>query len=130
MIYFDNAATTKPHRDVLDSFIKVNEAVYFNPNSPHKWGLQAEKVLLQSKERIQAMLPIGQNTDVIFTSGATESNNIALKGIAYRKKQFANEIITSVLEHPSVLEVMRHLEDDGFKLKYVNITSDGRIDIN
>lgn len=129
MIYFDNAATTKPHRDVLDSFIKVNEAVYFNPNSPHKWGLQAEKVLLQSKERIKAMLPIGQNTDVIFTSGATESNNIALKGIAYRKKQFANEIITSVLEHPSVLEVMRHLEDDGFKLKYVNITSDGRIDL-
>lgn len=129
MIYFDNAATTKPHKDVLDSFNKVNETVYFNPNSPHKWGLQAEKVLLQAKERISSMLSIGQNTDVIFTSGATESNNIALKGIAYRKKQFANEIITSVLEHPSVLEVMRYLEEDGFVLKYVDVNADGRVDI-
>lgn len=68
-------------------------------------------------------------TDVIFTSGATESNNIALKGIAYRKKQFANEIITSVLEHPSVLEVMRYLEEDGFVLKYVDVNADGRVDI-
>jgi cysteine desulfurase len=129
VIYFDNAATTKPHKDVLDSFNKVNETVYFNPNSPHKWGLQAEKVLLQAKERISSMLSIGQKTDVIFTSGATESNNIALKGIAYRKKQFANEIITSVLEHPSVLEVMRYLEEDGFVLKYVDVNADGRVDI-
>lgn len=51
---------TKPHKDVLDSFNKVNETVYFNPNSPHKWGLQAEKVLLQAKERISSMLSIGQ----------------------------------------------------------------------
>ena len=67
-------------------------------------------------------------TDVIFTSGATESNNIVLKGIAYRKKQFANEIITC-LEHPSVLEVMRYLEEDGFVLKYVDVNADGRVDI-
>ena len=93
MIYFDNAATTKPHKDVLDSFNKVNETVYFNPNSPHKWGLQAEKVLLQAKERISSMLSIGQNTDVIFTSGATESNNIALKGIAYRKSNLQMKLL-------------------------------------
>ncbi|RIL70630.1 cysteine desulfurase [Staphylococcus devriesei] len=129
MIYFDNAATTQPHKDVLDSFVKVNESVYFNPNSPHKMGLQAEKVLLQAKERINNFLSPTQQYDVIFTSGATESNNIALKGIAYRKKQFANEIITSVLEHPSVLEVMRHLEEEGFILKYVDVTEDGQIDM-
>ncbi|RIL71995.1 cysteine desulfurase [Staphylococcus devriesei] len=129
MIYFDNAATTQPHKDVLDSFVKVNESVYFNPNSPHKMGLQAEKILLQAKERINNFLSPTQQYDVIFTSGATESNNIALKGIAYRKKQFANEIITSVLEHPSVLEVMRHLEEEGFILKYVDVTEDGQIDM-
>lgn len=129
MIYLDNAATTKPHKAVLDSFVKVNESVYYNPNSPHKMGLQAEKVLNQAKERINQLLFGKQQFDVIFTSGATESNNIALKGVALRKKQFANEIITSVLEHPSVLEVMRYLETQGFVLKYVNIKENGQIDM-
>ncbi|MGX0245172.1 cysteine desulfurase family protein [Staphylococcus hominis] len=130
MIYLDNAATTKPKQAVLDSFLKVSEKAYYNANSPHQMGLQSEKILLQAKSRVKEMLNLNNNTDVIFTSGATESNNIALKGIALRKKQFANVIITSVLEHPSVLEVMRYLETQGFILKYVNVTPNGQIDIN
>lgn len=130
MIYLDNAATTKPNQAVLDSFLKVSEKAYYNANSPHQMGLQSEKILLQAKSRVKEMLNLNNNTDVIFTSGATESNNIALKGIALRKKQFANVIITSVLEHPSVLEVMRYLETQGFILKYVNVTPNGQIDIN
>lgn len=130
MIYLDNAATTKPNPAVLASFLKVSEKAYYNANSPHQMGLQSEKILLQAKSRVKEMLNLNNNTDVIFTSGATESNNIALKGIALRKKQFANVIITSVLEHPSVLEVMRYLETQGFILKYVNVTSNGQIDIN
>ena len=130
MIYLDNAATTKPNQAVLASFLKVSEKAYYNANSPHQMGLQSEKILLQAKSRVKEMLNLNNNTDVIFTSGATESNNIALKGIALRKKQFANVIITSVLEHPSVLEVMRYLETQGFILKYVNVTPNGQIDIN
>lgn len=130
MIYLDNAATTKPNQAVLDSFLKVSEKAYYNANSPHQMGLQSEKILLQAKSRVKEMLNLNKNTDIIFTSGATESNNIALKGIALRKKQFANVIITSVLEHPSVLEVMRYLEIQGFILKYVNVTPNGQIDIN
>ena len=130
MIYLDNAATTKPNPAVLASFLKVSEKAYYNANSPHQMGLQSEKILLQAKSRVKEMLNLNNNTDVIFTSGATESNNIALKGIALRKKQFANVIITSVLEHPSVLEVMRYLETQGFILKYVNVTRNGQIDIN
>lgn len=130
MIYLDNAATTKPNPAVLASFLKVSEKAYYNANSPHQMGLQSEKILLQAKSRVKEMLNLNNNTDVIFTSGATESNNIALKGIALRKKQFANVIITSVLEHPSVLEVMRYLETQGFILKYVNVTPNGQIDIN
>lgn len=130
MIYLDNAATTKPNQAVLDSFLKVSEKAYYNANSPHQMGLQSEKILLQAKSRVKEMLNLNNNTDVIFTSGATESNNIALKGIALRKKQFANVIITSVLEHPSVLEVIRYLETQGFILKYVNVTPNGQIDIN
>lgn len=130
MIYLDNAATTKPNQAVLDSFLKVSEKAYYNANSPHQMGLQSEKILLQAKSRVEEMLNLNKNADIIFTSGATESNNIALKGIALRKKQFANVIITSVLEHPSVLEVMRYLETQGFILKYVNVTPNGQIDIN
>lgn len=130
MIYLDNVATTKPNQAVLDSFLKVSEKAYYNANSPHQMGLQSEKILLQAKSRVKEMLNLNKNADIIFTSGATESNNIALKGIALRKKQFANVIITSVLEHPSVLEVMRYLETQGFILKYVNVTPNGQIDIN
>ena len=85
MIYLDNAATTKPNQAVLDSFLKVSEKAYYNANSPHQMGLQSEKILLQAKSRVKEMLNLNNNTDVIFTSGATESNNIALKGIALRK---------------------------------------------
>jgi cysteine desulfurase (nitrogenase metalloclustersbiosynthesis protein nifS) len=129
VIYLDNAATTKADQDVIDSFVKVNQSLYFNPNSPHQAGLQAEQVLKQAKEEIDGALNLNHLYHIVFTSGATESNNMALKGIAYRKRETANEIITSVLEHPSVLEVMRYLEEkQGFKLKYVDVKSDGKID--
>ncbi|MEZ7609871.1 cysteine desulfurase family protein [Staphylococcus capitis] len=129
MIYLDNAATTKADQDVIDSFVKVNQSLYFNPNSPHQAGLQAKQVLKQAKEEIDSALNLNHLYHIVFTSGATESNNMALKGIAYRKRETANEIITSVLEHPSVLEVMRYLEEkQGFKLKYVDVKSDGKID--
>ena len=129
MIYLDNAATTKADQDVIDAFVKVNQSLYFNPNSPHQDGLQAEQVLKQAKEEIDSVLNLNHLYHIVFTSGATESNNMALKGIAYRKRETANEIITSVLEHPSVLEVMRYLEEkQGFKLKYVDVKSDGKID--
>ena len=129
MIYLDNAATTKADQDVIDAFVKVNQSLYFNPNSPHQAGLQAEQVLKQAKEEIDSALNLNHLFHIVFTSGATESNNMALKGIAYRKRETANEIITSVLEHPSVLEVMRYLEEkQGFKLKYVDVKSDGKID--
>lgn len=130
MIYLDNAATTKPNQDVLDTFVKVNQSLYFNPNSPHKAGLQAEQLLQQTKREIKELLQLNNAFEVLFTSGATESNNIALQGITRKKKAFAPEIITSVLEHPSVLEVVRALADEGFCVKYVNITAEGQVDVN
>ncbi|BBD86500.1 aminotransferase class-V protein [Staphylococcus argenteus] len=130
LIYLDNAATTKAFEEVLDTYLKVNQSMYFNPSSPHKAGLQADQLLQQAKVQINNMVNANKNYDVVFTSGATESNNIALKGVAYRKFDTANVIITSVLEHPSVLEVVRYLgEREGFKVKYVDVTKDGSIDL-
>ncbi|ATV04393.1 aminotransferase class-V protein [Staphylococcus aureus] len=130
LIYLDNAATTKAFDEVLDTYVKVNQSMYVNPNSPHKAGLQADQLLQQAKAQINGMVNTNMTYDVVFTSGATESNNIALKGVAYRKFDTAREIITSVLEHPSVLEVVRYLEErEGFKVKYVDVTKDGTIDL-
>ncbi|CAC7093031.1 Selenocysteine lyase [Staphylococcus aureus] len=130
LIYLDNAATTKAFEEVLDTYLKVNQSMYYNPNSPHKAGLQANQLLQQAKTQINAMINSKTNYDVVFTSGATESNNLALKGIAYRKFDTAKEIITSVLEHPSVLEVVRYLEaHEGFKVKYVDVKKDGSINL-
>lgn len=129
VIYLDNAATTKPAQDVLNTYVKVNQDLYFNPNSPHKAGLQAEQLLQQAKVQINQILGLEDRFDIIFTSGATESNNMVLKGAAYNRKPYADEIIVSVIEHPSVLEVMRQLEEEGFNLKYVNVTKEGKIDL-
>ncbi|SUM33558.1 aminotransferase [Staphylococcus gallinarum] len=73
MIYLDNAATTKPNQDVLDTFLKVNQSLYFNPNSPHQAGLQAEQLLNQAKAQIKSLFNLDNEFDIIFTSGATES---------------------------------------------------------
>ncbi|MFH0715285.1 cysteine desulfurase family protein [Staphylococcus delphini] len=129
MLYFDNAATTKPDPSVLSSFMKVNEKFFYNPNSPHEKGQEVERLLQNARDQIKSTLKLNDET-LIFTSGATESNNMALKGAAHQKKHFGRTIITSLLEHPSVLEVMRELEREGFILKYVNVTAEGRIDID
>ncbi|MTV22322.1 cysteine desulfurase family protein [Staphylococcus delphini] len=129
MLYFDNAATTKPDPSVLSSFMKVNEKFFYNPNSPHEKGQEVERLLQNARDQIKSTLKLNDET-LIFTSGATESNNMALKGAAHQKKHFGRTIITSLLEHPSVLEVMRELEREGFILKYINVTAEGRIDID
>lgn len=128
MLYLDNAATTKPDASVLSSFVKVNEQFYYNPNSPHDKGQEVARLLDNARTQIKTTLNLDDET-LIFTSGATESNNMALKGVAYQKKPFGRTIITSVLEHPSVLEVMRELEQDGFILKYVDVTAQGQVDV-
>ncbi|MCU5746116.1 cysteine desulfurase [Staphylococcus sp. SQ8-PEA] len=130
MIYLDNAATTEPNNDVLESFVKASQSLYYNPNSPHKAGNQAEQLLMRTKSQINNILGLNDEFNILFTSGATESNNIALKGIAYHKRDAAPEIITSVLEHPSVLEVVRALGEEGFKVKYCRVTSEGKLDLS
>lgn len=128
MIYLDNAATTKPFKEVLETFIEVNEKYYGNTASINKFGKTASKLLNASRNQIAEILNVSKE-NIYFTSGATESNNIALLGAIKHKKNFGNHIITSKIEHPSVLEVFRSLEKEGFKLDYVNVLNDGTIDL-
>ena len=130
MIYLDNAATTKPHEDVIKSYTQMNQHYFFNPNSPHGAGIKIAHLIDKAIKNIKELLNLNDKFDVIFTSGATESNNIALQGMAQTKKRFGNTILTTKMEHPSVLETMRALEEQGFNLKYINTTADGKLDLN
>lgn len=129
MIYLDNAATTKPDDAVIQTFNQMNKEFYFNPNSPHRAGVKIAHLIDKARDNIKQYLNLDDKFDIIFTSGATESNNLALQGMAQTKKRFGSTILTSKMEHPSVLETMRALEEQGFNLKYIKTTSDGKLDI-
>ncbi|HCN60176.1 MULTISPECIES: cysteine desulfurase family protein [Mammaliicoccus] len=129
MIYLDNAATTKPNEDVIQSYIQMNTQYFFNPNSPHTAGVKIAHLIDKARDNIKQYLNLNDKFDIIFTSGATESNNIALQGMAQAKKRFGKTILTTKIEHPSVLETMRALEEQGFNLQYINTLENGKLDI-
>lgn len=129
MIYLDNAATTKPFVEVLETYIAVNNDYFGNASSINTYGKKASKLLDACRKQIGNILKIPSDK-IYFTSGATESNNIAILGAAKHKKDFGNRIITSRLEHPSVLETFRELEKQGFILDYLDVLPNGQIDLN
>ncbi|MEB6200303.1 cysteine desulfurase [Mammaliicoccus fleurettii] len=129
MIYLDNAATTKPNEDVIQSYIQMNTQYFFNPNSPHTAGVKIAHLIDKARDNIKQYLNLNDKFDIIFTSGATESNNIALQGMAQAKKRFGKTILTTKIEHPSVLETMRALEEQGFNLQYISTLENGKLDI-
>jgi len=126
MIYFDNSATTKPYKEVLDSFLTVSAEYYGNPSSLHSFGGQAEKLLSQAREQIARLLEVKSN-EIYFTSGGTEGNNFAIKGAALRNRKRGNHIISSSIEHPSVRNALEQLETEGFQVTYLPVDSIGRI---
>ena len=129
MIYLDNCATTKPYKEVLETFVEVNDNYYGNPASINKFGKTTNKLLDAARKQVADILKVKKET-IYFTSCATESNNIAIIGSVEHKKDFGNRIIVSEIEHPSVLETYRELERRGFILDYLNVDSNGLIDLN
>jgi cysteine desulfurase len=126
MIYFDNSATTKPYPEVLDTFVKVAGQFFGNPSSVHHLGLQSEKLLSQAREQIASLLRVDPE-EVIFTSGGTEGNNFVLKGVAHLYKNRGNHIITTSIEHPSVQNVCKQLEAEGYHITYLPVDDNGQI---
>ena len=129
MIYLDNCATTKPYKEVLETFVEVNDNYYGNPASINKFGKTTNKLLDAARKQVADILKVKKET-IYFTSCATESNNIAIIGSVEHKKDFGNRIIVSKIEHPSVLETYRELERRGFIIDYLNVDSNGLIDLN
>ncbi|KQL20821.1 cysteine desulfurase family protein [Cytobacillus solani] len=128
MIYLDNSATTKPYREVLESFNKVSTEYFGNPSSLHGLGGDAEKLLSQAREQIAKLLK-AQAKEILFTSGGTESNNIAIKGTALMYRGRGRHIITTEIEHPSVKESMEQLKALGFRITYIPVDSNGTVSV-
>jgi len=128
MIYFDNSATTAPDESVLTSFIEVNKRFFANPASIHLAGKEAETLLERSREQILSILG-APDGELLFTSGGTEANNLAVIGFARALYPRGNHLITTKIEHPSVLHSMRHLETQGFEVDYLSVDEQGMISI-
>ena len=129
IIYLDNAATSKVDQEVLDSYNQITTKYFANPSSIHHLGQEANRLLEKSREQILKLLSLSHH-EVIFTSGATEANNLAIKGYAYANRGRGNHIITTATEHPSVLNAMKALEEDGFKLTILPVDDKGQIEVN
>lgn len=129
MIYLDYAANTPVREEVLSAFIEAAKDYPANPNSPHAWGREAEERLNKSTERLLALLDLSDR-ELIYTSGATEANNLAIKGAAQYYRGRGKHIITTFLEHSSVHGAFGALQAAGYEVEYVNLLPDGSIDLD
>ncbi|MCR5309681.1 MAG: cysteine desulfurase [Bacilli bacterium] len=128
-IYFDNASTTFIDESILESFNKAVKTYPGNPSSIHKYGQESSRIIEKSRDLILSSLCLN-NHEVIFTSGATEANNLAIKGFALAHKTRGKHIIVSEVEHPSILETVRELERDfGYRVSYLHINAEGKVSL-
>ena len=128
MIYLDYSATTPVDKRVLDTFNRVSLDFIGNPNSLHKLGVESKKLINQSIFQIKQILNVN-DSEVIFTSGSSESNNLAIKGICDKYQNRGKHIITTELEHSSIYGPLNYLSENGFEVDFVKLDQFGRVDI-
>lgn len=128
MIYLDYSATTPVISEVLDSYVHVTKDYIGNANSIHNLGVRSKELLLKATRQISEILGCEPN-EIVYTSGASESNSTALKGVAFKYSKRGKHIISSPLEHKSVLEALKYLEMCGFEVSYVKLLPNGQIDL-
>ena len=129
VIYLDNASTSKVDPEVLESFNQITLKYFANSSSIHRLGQESNRLLEKSREQILSLLNLTHH-EVIFTSGATEANNLAIKGYALANSNRGDHIITSATEHPSVLSTFKQLEKYGFKVTVLPVNEKGVIEVN
>lgn len=128
-VYLDNSATTRAYPEVGELVYKVMCEDYGNPASMHRKGVEAEHYIKEAKEILAKILKVNTK-ELIFTSGGTESDNLALMGVARANRRRGNHLITSSIEHPAILNTMRHLEEEGFRVTYLPVDSNGRVKLD
>lgn len=126
-IYLDNAATTRVHPEVVAAMVECMRDTYGNPSSPHRMGLEAEARVRRAREELAAALGVGQE-EIVFTSGGTEANNLAIRGVLRAFRRRGGNIVHTATEHPSVLETCAALREEGFEVRPAPVTSTGEVD--
>lgn len=126
-IYLDHAATTPGLPQVAEAMRRALLDAYGNPSSLHRKGIEAEAILKETRERIAQRLGVS-TAEIVFTSGGTEGNALAIMGAARARRRRGDHIITTAIEHSSVLNVCRALEDEGFSVTYLPVDGHGRVD--
>lgn len=127
-VYFDNSATTRCSRRVQEIVIRTMDADYGNPSSLHRKGIEAEAYVKEAAEAIAKTLKVSAK-EIYFTSGGTESNNLAILGTAFANKRAGKRILTTQVEHASVLQAMAFLETQGFEVIYLPVDSHGMLSL-
>lgn len=128
-IYLDNSATTKPYQEVMQTFMAVNEQYYANPASIHAMGVESNALLMRAREQVADILKT-EAKNVLFTSGGTESNNTAILGFARGNTHKGKHVLTTEIEHLSVLEPVKQLEKEGFEIEYLHVNKQGVISLD
>ncbi|MDD3123055.1 MAG: cysteine desulfurase family protein [Candidatus Izemoplasmatales bacterium] len=128
MIYLDYSATTPVDPNVLDYFVETSKHFFGNPNSKHLLGIESENQIKQTSAKILSLLNM-ENSEVIYTSGATEANNLAIKGVANKYKNQGMHLITSPYEHSSTVASFSYLTNLGFEVEVLESRNDGLIDL-
>lgn len=126
MVYLDYSATTPINDEVLESYVKTTKDFIGNPNSLHNLGVKAKNLERQATKQIASLLNVLEE-EIIYTSGASESNNMALKGIAYAYQKQGKHILTTKLEHSSIYGPLDFLKNNGFEIEYLNTNQDGLV---
>lgn len=126
-IYLDNAATTRPHPAVVEAMQEVLTQAYGNPSSLHRMGVEAERRIEEARADIAALLGVNPR-EILFTSGATEANNLAIRGVAYAYQRRGRHLMTTQIEHSSVLEPCRRLQEEGFQVTFLPVDRHGILD--
>ncbi|MFB9859717.1 cysteine desulfurase family protein [Salinicoccus siamensis] len=125
----DNAATTKPYKSVMETYMNTGDDYYFNTASIHMKGREAARLLEAARTQVKGLVCLDEY-DCIFTSGATESNNLVIQSIVEKKKRSGKTILASEIEHPSIMNTLEAMKEKGFRVKYIRTTSKGMIDLS
>lgn len=125
-VYLDNSATTRTDPEVIRVMVDVMEKVYGNPSSLHGIGAKAHRLVEEAREAVARILGV-KPREILFTSGGTESNNLAIKGIAEQFRNRGRHLITTEVEHPSVYQAFRQLEERGWRVTYLPVDRLGRV---
>ncbi len=128
-VYLDNSATTRAYDSVGEIVRKVMCEDYGNPSSMHAKGVAAEQYIKEARETFARLLKV-QPKEIVFTSGGTESDNLALRGAALANQRAGKHLITTAIEHPAIINTMRHLEEEGFRVTYLPVDRFGRVKLD